>query len=62
MPSEKPTNLMPMISHGSIQYLAYRPEDDELKLSYITICVHRNIMWRGKRKRGEKYMIYPMPV
>ena len=34
---------MPMTSHGAIQYLAYRPEDDELKLSYITICVHRNI-------------------
>ena len=57
-PSEKPTNyFMPMASHGSIHslattnktelvwHLAHKPE---LKLSYITICVHRNIMWRGK--------------
>ena len=50
---------MPMTSHGSIQYLAYRHEDDELKLSYIIIGVHRNIMWRGKGKRGENYMTYP---
>ena len=27
--------------------------------SYITICVHRNIILRGKGKRGEKYMTYP---
>ena len=59
---------MPMASHSSIHslattnkielvwHLAHRPE---LKLSYITICVHRNIMWRGKGKRGENYMTYP---
>ena len=51
---------MPMASHSSIHslattnktelvwHLAHRPE---LKLSYITICVHR--------KRGENYMTYP---
>ena len=59
---------MPMASHSLIHslattnktelvwHLAHRPE---LKLSYITICVHRNIMWRGKGKRGENYMTYP---
>ena len=61
-PCEKPTNyFMPMASHSSIHslattnktelvwHLAHRPE---LKLSYITICVHRNNVERqGKERR-----------
>ena len=62
-----PTTIMPMASHGSIHslattnktelvwHLAHKPE---LKLSYITICVHRNIMWEERRKLHDILLLH----